>query len=181
MNMLHRRTCAEGRSRVCLYRQDRKVTKKSWWRLLSTNFPLQLSTDFPLQLRTYLGEMADGNEIVADLEKDGVKTGVGLVKSGAGKAVSGAFDVAKNESRKVVIKLTNNTQMLENVQKFALRICSKPWNSDYDTLLGTLNIPTLSNRRKTLKLCLLFNILAGTVAYPSCPITIKNSHSYHPQ
>lgn len=53
--------------------------------------------------------MADGNEIVADLEKDGVNTRVGLVKSGAGKAVSGAFDVAKDESRKVAIKLTNNT------------------------------------------------------------------------
>ena len=76
--------------------------QKSQWRLLSTVFPLQL--------RTYLGEMADGNEIVADLEKDGVNTGVGLVKSGAGKAVSGAFDVAKDESRKVAIKLTNNTK-----------------------------------------------------------------------
>ena len=68
-----------------------------------------LALTSPLQLRTYLGEMADGNEIVADLEKDGVNTRVGLVKSGAGKAVSGAFDVAKDESRKVAIKLTNNT------------------------------------------------------------------------
>ena len=71
--------------------------------------------------------------------------------------------------------LKKDIQMLENVQKFPLRICSKSWNSDYDTLLGTINIPTLSNRRETLKLCLLFNILAGTVTYPSCPITIKNS------
>ena len=71
--------------------------------------------------------------------------------------------------------LKKGIQTLENVQKFALRICSKLWNSDYDTLLGTLNIPTLSNRRETLKLCLLFNILAGRVTYPSFPITIKNS------
>ena len=101
--------------------------------------------------------------------------------------------------------LKKDIQMLENVQKFALRICPKSWNSDYDTLLGTINIPTLSNRRETLKLCLLLNILAGRVTYPSCPITIKtlpipsgsvtlfnlwfpmpaptntNTHSYHPQ
>ena len=102
--------------------------------------------------------------------------------------------------------LKKDIQMLENVQKFALRICSKSWNSDYDTLLGTLNIPTLSNRRETLKLCLLFNILAGRVTYtppvqsqskmlpiPCGSVTLfnlwflmpaptnTNTHSYHPQ
>ena len=102
--------------------------------------------------------------------------------------------------------LKKDIQMLENVQKFALRICSKSWNSDYDTLLGTINIPTLSNRRETLKLCLLFNILAGRVTYihpvqsqsktlpiPCGSVTLfnlwspmpaptnTNTHSYHPQ
>ena len=36
-------------------------------------------------------------------------------------------------------------------------------------------MPTLSDRRETLKLCLLFNILTGRVICPSCPITVKNS------
>ena len=74
-----------------------------------TDFPAELSR-ISLQLSTYIGEMADGNEIVADLEKEGVSAGVGAVKSGAGKAVGGLLDVAKDESRKVVIKLTNNTK-----------------------------------------------------------------------
>ena len=71
--------------------------------------------------------------------------------------------------------LKKDIQALENVQKFTLRVCSKSWSSDYATLLDTLSMPTLSDRRETLKLCLLFNILTGRVIYPSCPITIKNS------
>ena len=71
-------------------------------------------------------------------------------------------------------------QALENVQKFALRVRSKSMSSDYPTLLDTFSKPTLSDRRETLKLYLLFNILAGRVIYPSCPITVKNSpHTTH--
>ena len=33
--------------------------------------------------------------------------------------------------------------VLENVQKFALRVCSKSWKSDYTTLFDILNIPIL--------------------------------------
>jgi len=54
--------------------------------------------------------MADGKEILGGLEKEGVNTGIGLAKSGASKAVGGVVDVAKDESRKVVIKFTNNTK-----------------------------------------------------------------------
>ena len=43
--------------------------------------------------------------------------------------------------------LRKDIQALENVQKFALRVCSKSWSSDYATLLDTLSIPTLSDRR----------------------------------
>ena len=67
-------------------------------------------------------------------------------------------------------------QALENVQKFALKVCSKSWSSDYATLLDTLSMPTVSDRRETLKLCLLFkNYKKGRVLYPSCPITVKHS------
>ena len=41
-----------------------------------TDFPAELSR-ISLQLSTYIGEMADGNEIVADLEKEGESAGVG--------------------------------------------------------------------------------------------------------
>ena len=42
--------------------------------------------------------------------------------------------------------------LFENVQKFALRVCSKQWDSSYDALLNVLTVPTLSSRRKTQKL-----------------------------
>ena len=45
----------------------------------------------------------------------------------------------------------------ETLQKFGLRVCSKSWSFDYAILLDTLSIPTLSDRRETLKLCLFFN------------------------
>ena len=54
--------------------------------------------------------MADGKEILGGLEKEGVSTGVGLAKSGVSKAAGGVMDVAKDESRKVVINFTNNTK-----------------------------------------------------------------------
>ena len=45
---------------------------------------------------------------------------------------------------------------LENIQKFALRMCTKNWNQEYDVLLNSYGIPTLAVRRKQLKLCLYF-------------------------
>ena len=49
-------------------------------------------------------------------------------------------------------------QALENVQKFTLRVCSESWSCDYLTLLDTLSMPTLPDRRETLKLCLLLQV-----------------------
>jgi len=65
---------------------------------------------------------------------------------------------------------------IENVQKFALRVCSKSWNTDHNSLLDTLNIiSTLSARRTSLKLCLLFKMLTGRVDYPFCPFTHRHT------
>ena len=69
--------------------------------------------------------------------------------------------------------LKKDIQALENVQKFALRVCSKSWSCDCPTLLDTLSMPTLPDWRETLKLCLLSNIRTGRVINPSCPITVK--------
>ena len=51
----------------------------------------------------------------------------------------------------------------------------KQWNSNYDTLLNALTVPTLSSRRKTQKLCTLFSILTGKFSFPHCP-TPRNTH-----
>ena len=70
--------------------------------------------------------------------------------------------------------LVKDIVAVENVQKFALRVCSKQWNSSYDTLLTALTVPTLASRRKTQKLCTLFSILTGKLSPPHCP-TLKNT------
>ena len=47
-------------------------------------------------------------------------------------------------------------QMLENIQKFVLRICFKDWSSQYVDLLERAELPTLASHHKQAKLCQLF-------------------------
>ena len=43
--------------------------------------------------------------------------------------------------------LKREVDALENVQKYALRICTKQWDSSYDELLANTNLPSLKDRR----------------------------------
>ena len=72
--------------------------------------------------------------------------------------------------------LAKDIKMLEDVQKFALRVCSKNWNATYESLLESYNLPSLSDRRKFLKLCLLFNILTDRAIYPNKPFEKITTH-----
>ncbi len=65
--------------------------------------------------------------------------------------------------------LAKDIKAIEDVQKFALRVCTKSWHSDYNELLDYCDISTMASRRKTAKLCLLFNILFNNVKYPTKP------------
>ena len=73
--------------------------------------------------------------------------------------------------------LVKDIVAVKNVQKFALRACSKQWNSSYDVLLNALTVPTLSSRRKTQKLCTLFSILTGKLSSPHCPTPRNTPYS----
>ena len=55
--------------------------------------------------------------------------------------------------------LVKDSACLENVQKLALKICSKNWDLSYDALLNSTGIPTLKDRRQYLKLCTFFCIV----------------------
>ena len=68
--------------------------------------------------------------------------------------------------------------MLESVQKFALRVCSKQWNTDYDTLLAKFNLPSLEKRRLYLRLTYAFNLLKGNYLMPS-PSLIELKYFKH--
>ena len=43
---------------------------------------------------------------------------------------------------------------LENVQKFALKVCTKSWNIDYESMLTSCNLTTLASRRRFKFVCL---------------------------
>ena len=48
--------------------------------------------------------------------------------------------------------LIKHTESLEKVQKFALKVCTKSWNSTYSSLSSQMDLPRLDQRRVQLKL-----------------------------
>ena len=80
--------------------------------------------------------------------------------------------------------LSKNIQKLELVQKFALKMCCKSWNSTYSEILQQSSLPTLSFRRKYLCLSYFYNLVNGHFAFPDVPATLyqnpyntRSSHS----
>ena len=75
-------------------------------------------------------------------------------------------------------------QSLENIQKFAMRMCTKNWNQEYDVLLNSYGIPTLAGRRKQLKLCSLFQMMNGEISFHNTPpvrrpaLNLRNSNPH---
>ena len=73
--------------------------------------------------------------------------------------------------------------LLEDVQKFALRMATKQWDSGYQELLDIMNVPSLADRRLQLKLALLYKIVHGMCYFPPdilCPRTnysVRTNHS----
>ena len=48
--------------------------------------------------------------------------------------------------------LKKDIELIEDVQKFALRVCLKSWSATYEELLKHFNLPTLQTRRQHAKL-----------------------------
>ena len=67
--------------------------------------------------------------------------------------------------------LKKDISALEDVQKFALKVCTKSWDISYDGLLNRSQLPTLEARRHQAKLCNLYNIENGLVHFPDAPVT----------
>ena len=55
--------------------------------------------------------------------------------------------------------LAKEITLLENVQKFACKICCKSWLMDYDSMLVYLDIPSLQQRRLQLKANLMYQFV----------------------
>ena len=62
--------------------------------------------------------------------------------------------------------LKGEIEAIENVQKFALPVCLKSWDSDYNELLRVSNLPPLHKRRAQLSLCNLYKIIHNLCYFP---------------
>ena len=85
--------------------------------------------------------------------------------------------------------LKKDVELLEDVQRFGLRMCTKTWSSDYGELLVQSNLLTLQARRQQSKLCQLYKIINGTAFFPGAPTQTRqflyssrtvHSHSLSP-
>ena len=73
--------------------------------------------------------------------------------------------------------MLKDVQLLEKVQKFALRICSKSYLAEYEELLELFDIPSLENRRLFLSLCTLYSIINNFCYFPSHSLPSLSSSS----
>ena len=62
--------------------------------------------------------------------------------------------------------LKGEIESLENVQKFALQVCLKSWDSEYNALLRVANLPPLHKRQAQLSLCHLYKIIRNQCYFP---------------
>ena len=69
--------------------------------------------------------------------------------------------------------LKKDIAAIEDVQKFALRVCTKSWDSNYDQLLSQSHLPSLEARRRQAKLCNLYNITNELVHFPDAPVASR--------
>ena len=74
--------------------------------------------------------------------------------------------------------LKGEIDQLERVQKFALRVCLKSWDTDYEDLLSISNLPSLQKRRMLTSLCHLFKISRGFTDFHDPPLQ-QHMHSYN--
>ena len=59
--------------------------------------------------------------------------------------------------------LQKDINKLEKVQTFALRMCTKNWTADYDSLFTSCNLPSLKKRHLFLKLSFLYQLVNNLV------------------
>ncbi len=71
------------------------------------------------------------------------------------------------------------TNVLEKVQKFALKVSLKDWRGSTISLLNKSKVSLLSCRRRQLRLILLFKIKVNIVQYPNPPIGLRELHYQH--
>ena len=72
--------------------------------------------------------------------------------------------------------LKGDIEALEKIQKYALRVCFKSWDLNYEDLLSVASLPSLHERRMQASLCHLFKIINGLTDFPGAPVTKRQFH-----
>ena len=67
--------------------------------------------------------------------------------------------------------LKGEIEALEKVQKFALRVCTKSWDSHYKDLLSRASLTSLQTRRVQASLCHLYKIIHNLTDFPEAPVS----------
>ena len=70
--------------------------------------------------------------------------------------------------------LKGDIDIVETVQKYALRVCTKSWDLSYDDLLNATSVSPLHQRRIITCLCHLYKVLNGLTEFPNAPVRAKN-------
>ena len=78
--------------------------------------------------------------------------------------------------------LVKKHKVLEDVQKFACRVCTKDWHTDYQYLLDGLHIPSLELKRRAMRLCFMYKLINSntqilSVSQKNCPYTTCSTYS----
>ena len=69
----------------------------------------------------------------------------------------------------------SHVDTLERVQKVSLRMIHGAWKENYNILLQRSGLQSLSDLRKYLKLCYLFQVMRG---HFSCPVTLFSTNYF---
>ena len=77
------------------------------------------------------------------------------------------------------LPLVKDQEVLESVQKFALRLCCKKWSAAYLQLLDSTGLTTLSAERKIAKLCFLYTIVNNLTSFPVNIIRFRSPVPFH--
>ena len=70
--------------------------------------------------------------------------------------------------------LKGDVDIIEAVQKYALRVWTKSWELSYDDVLSATSISPLHQRRMIACVCHLYKILNGLTEFPDAPVQTKN-------
>ena len=74
--------------------------------------------------------------------------------------------------------LQKDVDLLESVQKFALKVCCKQWSASYQELLDVSHLSSLQTRRENARLLYMYKIIHTLIDFPDAPLQLKPAPPY---